>query len=114
VLQLAFYNVNSQDDLRFWSSKRAFTKCAIRSGDQTVQPAAKPIESRDLTPLSGPVRHLKLSRKYTVGKPFVLMSGGSLQPGSSVKAARERAVRVALTGGSGCGTEWKEDEGRCH
>ena len=42
------------------------------------------------------------------------MSGGLLQPGSSVKAAPERAVRVALTDGSGCGIEMAEDEGRCH
>ena len=30
------------------------------------------------------------------------------------KAARKRAVRVALTGGSGCGIKIEEDEGRCH
>ncbi len=34
--------------------------------------------------------------------------------GSSVKAARERAVREALTDGSACSTAEFEDEGRCH
>jgi hypothetical protein len=42
------------------------------------------------------------------------MSGGLSQPGSSVKAPRERPVRVALTDGSGGGMGIEQDEGRCH